>query len=162
MLAALNALAELPAATLAKLDLRRVYLCGHSAGAHLALWLGYVSRSGADYRAHMGKLVGALAGPDAAQAMQRGVAVPIGIVGVACLAPVTSLTGCAYSGLSDFHDAALNFLWRLGPGDNADAMTSGQLAVIVGGSTHVQRQWDMKQPKLIHSACCKPLSSVAT
>ena len=43
-LAALNALAELPAHLLSRLDLQRVYLCGHSAGGQIALWLGMVSR----------------------------------------------------------------------------------------------------------------------
>lgn len=127
VLAALNALAQLPEPTRAKLDLQRVYLCGHSAGAHLALWLGVISRYGASDLSRLADIVNATAGADGATAMREGVHASIAVLGVAGLAPVVSLSACAAAGLSDYHDAALNFLWRLLPADAADATTSGQL-----------------------------------
>ena len=131
-LAALNALAELPPAVLSRLDLRRVYLCGHSAGAHLALWLGLVSRLDAPELERLSELIGALAGDAAATAARMGVDhTSISIRGIACLAPVTSLAACCTAGLSDFHDAGLNFLWRLGSTSSAlnqpNAAASGQM-----------------------------------
>ena len=131
-LAALNALAELPPAVLSRLDLRRVYLCGHSAGAHLALWLGLVSRLDAPELERLSELIGALAGDAAATAARMGVDhTSISIRGIACLAPVTSLAACCTAGLSDFHDAGLNFLWRLGSASSAlnqpNAAASGQM-----------------------------------
>ena len=125
-LAALNALTELPPQILDQLDLGRVYLCGHSAGGHLALWLAYISRLAPAELERLAALVGNSAGPEAAQAMQQGVARSLSVVGVIGLAPVTSLTACAAAGLSDFHDAAVNFLWRLGPSGSA-ALATGEL-----------------------------------
>jgi hypothetical protein len=125
-LAAINALTELPAQILEQLDLSRVYLCGHSAGAHLALWLGYVSRLAPADLERLAAHVSTAAGPEAGHALQRGVPESVCVVGVIALAPVTSLAACASAGLSDFHDAACNFLWRLGP-SSAAALSSGQL-----------------------------------
>ena len=126
VLAALNSLTQLPPSILAQLDLDRIYLCGHSAGAHLALWLASVSRQSPAERSRLAGLVHELAGPEAAEAMAQGVSSALVVVGVAALAPVTSLMACATAGLSDFHDAAANFLWRVVPSSSA-VLASGQL-----------------------------------
>lgn len=114
-LAALNALAELPHDTRSRLDLRRVYLCGHSAGGYLALWLACLSRLLPAERERIASSVTAIAGAEAGAAARGGVVSSLTVCGVVGLAPVTSLVACAAAGLSDFHDAAINFLWRLGP-----------------------------------------------
>lgn len=126
VLAALNALAELPQPVRTRLDLSRIYLCGHSAGAHLALWLGCVSRLTPVELDRLGSHVAAIAGAEAGRAAQQGVSAPLQVLGVVGLAPVTSLSACAHAGLSDFHDAGCNFLWRLGPSASA-AHASGLL-----------------------------------
>ena len=125
-LAAVNALAELPEPVRARLDLSRIYLCGHSAGAHLALWVAFVSRLAPAALDQLGAHVATLAGADAGRATQAGVVASLRILGVAGLAPVTSLSACAMTGLSDHHDAGCNFLWRLGPSASA-ANASGLL-----------------------------------
>ena len=128
-LAALNALTTLPAHLRSRLDLTRVYLCGHSAGAYLALWLGCLSRLSAAQREQVAIQVDAVlgsGGPEAGAVARAGVDPAIHVRGVVSLAGVTSLAACAAAGLSDFHDAAQNFLWRAG-GSVASAIESGQL-----------------------------------
>ena len=125
-LAALNALATLTEPMRARLDLQRVYLCGHSAGAYLALWLGALSRLPPTDIERVAVAAGDLAGPQAAAAVRAGLSSELSVCGVVGLAPVASLAACAAAGLSDFHDAAANFMWRAGP-SAAAAIASGQL-----------------------------------
>ena len=125
-LSALNALAALPAEIRNRLDLQRVHLCGHSAGGYLALWLGCLSRLPQLEIERIALAIGSLAGNDAAEVARASISNSILVEGVIGLAPVTSLAACATLGLSDFHDAAINFLWRAGHSAQG-AIASGQL-----------------------------------
>ena len=126
VLAALNTLTVLPDETRARLNLSCVYLAGHSAGGHLALWLGCLSRLSREELERVAFAVEKVAGADAAAAARSGIAEGVCVRGVVGFAAVTSLSACAALGLSDFHDAALHFLWRAGP-SQAAALSSGQL-----------------------------------
>ena len=125
-LAALNLLAEAADAHSARLDLSRVYVCGHSAGGHIALWLGVLTCLAPAEVERLALAVGALAGESGAAAIRGGVRPPIRLAGVIGLAPVASLVAAAAAGLSDYHDATSNFLWRLGP-SGAHAAATGAL-----------------------------------
>ena len=50
----------------------------------------------------------------AADALRQGVSAELGLRGVIGLAPITCLADALTDGLSDHHDAAINFLWRAG------------------------------------------------
>jgi len=138
VLAALNAVATHPDAALARtrLDLRRVYLVGHSAGGQLALWLGCFAaigraEGGAAARAHAMVIenIRTHAGDAAAAAAAAGLDRTLHIRGVAAIAPVSDLSEAAAQGLSDYHDATINFMWRV-----ADVEESARAAALDAAS----------------------------
>lgn len=115
-LAALNALGDstLPAGVQEELDTCQVWLCGHSAGGCLALWLAHLSRMEPSERARLACEVERFASPVEAEAVRRGVHPRVSVKGVIGLAPVGELGLAAREGLSDFHDASINFMCRAG------------------------------------------------
>lgn len=133
-LSALNSLADgtLPAELQKCLDLERVYLCGHSAGGHLALWLAYFSRLDEPQRVELSCAIEAVAGVSAANHARAGVRSEISIAGVIGLAPIVNLRSAAAEGISDFHDAPINFLWRAGEAAHSAASAiAGGLSPLV-------------------------------
>jgi len=103
-------------AAAARLDLGSVFLAGHSAGGQMALWLGLLSALPAQVRrAAIGEVVGRSdGGPALAEVVAAGVDPAISVAGVLAIAPVCDLVSAAQEGLSDFHDAVPNLLWRFG------------------------------------------------
>ena len=59
-------------------------------------------------------LVLPLGGPALAEVVAAGVDPAISVAGVLAIAPVCDLVSAAQEGLSDFHDAVPNLLWRFG------------------------------------------------
>ncbi|KAL1508244.1 hypothetical protein AB1Y20_004361 [Prymnesium parvum] len=118
-----NALGDgtLPEDVQRRLDTRRVFVCGHSAGGQLALWLAQYSRLPPARRSELAEAARPACSAADAACVAAGVHAGVCLVGVVGLAPIASLRAAALDGLSDFHDAAINFMWRAGPTADAAA-----------------------------------------